>query len=93
MSALGTVTEQDRQQAVRLLKLLGRKATDERVRELATELAFIRETAVSCAVARLEVRERALLPACERCLAIRDASAGRATRCNVHLARPTEATT
>lgn len=55
--AKGTVTEQDRQQAVRLLKLLGRKATDERVRELATELAFLRETAVSCAAVRV-ARER-----------------------------------
>lgn len=83
------VTETDRQQAVRLLAILGRrKPAKATVDALGQELAAIRETAVSCAVARLDTRERALVPACDDCLTVLQRSAGRATRCSAHLAQP-----
>lgn len=55
-----TCTEQDRQQALRFFRLFGVAPTDANVRALAVELAFLRDTAVSCAVAQVEreARER-----------------------------------
>lgn len=55
---LPTVTEQSRAQADRLLKVLGVKSTTARTKALALELALIIETAVSCAVVRVD-NERA----------------------------------